>query len=217
MWQRLVTYRHLFLSKKCKFTFSGYAISQLKRIKNHYHWLNTEEPKRPTREEFGLPNQMKMTVSEEQVVHKLLQSNVLPNPEVVRDYITREQQYREAYDKWDTWTNWNANRNPLRHDLEVRFGYDTKHALHLIRLMRMCKEILTDGTVLVERPDAEELLEIKGGKWTYQELLNWATGMDELLNVLYTTSTLQKEPDRNAIDALCQGIIEDFLYNHKGK
>lgn len=123
-WRRLVANRHLFLSKKAKFTFSGYAVSQLKRIKNHYFWLKTEEPQKPTREEYGLPNQMKMTVSEEQVVHKLLHNEVLPDPETVRDYIMREQRYREAFDKWETYTTWRENRNPYRHDLEEKYGYD---------------------------------------------------------------------------------------------
>lgn len=207
-WRKLVKNRHLFLSKKAKFTFSGYAVSQLKRIKNHYFWLKTEEPTCPTREEYDLPNQMKMTVSEEQVVHKLLQNEVLPDPEIVRDYITREQRYREAHDKWETYTQWRANRNPYRHDLEERYGYDTKHALHLIRLMRMCVEILTTGDVIVERPDADELLEIKGGKWSYEELLSWAEGMDVELDLLYQTSSLQKEPDRKEIDRLCQELVE---------
>src|ERR1700704_5051125 len=54
-WRVLVEHRHLFLSKKCKFTFSGYAVSQLKRIINHYHWLNVQEPRQPLRSDFGLP------------------------------------------------------------------------------------------------------------------------------------------------------------------
>lgn len=34
--------RHLFLSKKAKFTFSGYAMSQMKRIKGHHKWITQE-------------------------------------------------------------------------------------------------------------------------------------------------------------------------------
>lgn len=215
LWERIVENRHLFLSKKAKFTFSGYAVSQLKRIKNHYLWLNTEQPHRPSREEYGLPEHMKMTVSEEQVVHKLLQHDVLPNPEVVREYITKEQRYREAYDKWDSYTNWQVHRNPYRHDLEEKYGYDTKHALHLVRLMRMCKEILLTEDVWVDRTtiDAAELLEIKRGKWTYKELIDWAENMDEHMNTLYPLSSLQKEPDRIKIDDLCQELIEEFLFS----
>lgn len=215
-WERLVNNRHLFLSKKCKFTFSGYAVSQLKRIKNHYHWINIEEPQKPMREEYGLPPTMKLTVSEEQVVHKLLQNDVFMDPQPVRDYITKEQRYREAFDKWETWTIWKAHRNPYRHDLEERYGYDTKHALHLIRLMRMCKEILTEGTVLVTRPDATELLEIKNGKMSYEELIQWAEELDASLDTLYQTSSLQKEPSRVAIDALCQELIERSILKELG-
>lgn len=207
-WKRFVENRHLFISKKCKFTFSGYAVSQLKRMKNHYNWLNMEEPKRPTRNQFNLPNQMKMTVSEEQVVYKLLQNEVLPNPEIVRDYITREQRYREAYDKWDTYTIWKEHRNPKRAELERLCGFDGKHGLHLVRLMKMCKEILTTGEVIVERPDATELLDVKNGKFKYEELISWAEEMDLSLEELYRNSTLQKEPNRNAIDVLCQESIE---------
>lgn len=211
-WRILVAHRHLFLSKKAKFTFSGYAISQLKRIVNHYHWLHALEPIKPTREEFDLPTQMKLTVSEEQVVYKLLHKGVFGDPSAIQDYLTKEQRYRAAYDRWETYTKWKANRNPYRHDLEMKYGFDVKHAQHLIRLMRMCKEILTTGEVLVERPDAEELLDIKRGKWSYQELINWAEDMDASLEELYKTSTLQKEPDRNAIDLLCQHIVVQYLF-----
>ncbi len=211
-WKTLVDHRHLFLSKKCKFTFSGYAVSQLKRIKNHYHWLNVKEPEQPTRAEYDLPVQMKLTVSEEQVVHKLLGNGVFADPQAIREYITKEQRYREAHDLWETYTTWKANRNPLRHDLEERYGYDTKHALHLIRLMRMCQEILTTGELLVERPDAEYLLQVKNGLLSYNELISWAETLDASLEELYKTSPLQKEPDRNAIDELCQSLIENHLF-----
>ena len=41
-WQRMVEHRHLFLSKKAKHTFSGYAMAQMKRIKGHNKWINEE-------------------------------------------------------------------------------------------------------------------------------------------------------------------------------
>jgi len=45
--------------------------------------------------------------------------------------------------------------------LEAKFGFDTKHAMHLIRLLRMAREILETGVVHVKRPDAEELSAIR--------------------------------------------------------
>lgn len=44
-----------FLSARAKFTFSGYAISQLKRINTHRRWLVDPPNHKPERSEFGLP------------------------------------------------------------------------------------------------------------------------------------------------------------------
>ena len=51
-------------------------------------------------------------------------------------------------------------------------GYDSKNAAHLIRLLRMGIEFLYDGKLYVDRGsmDAEELLEIKAGKWTLKQV-----------------------------------------------
>src|ERR1039458_5020213 len=35
----------------------------------------------------------------------------------------------------DQYNGWKAQRNPKRAELEAKFGYDTKHAMHLVRLM----------------------------------------------------------------------------------
>jgi DNA relaxase NicK len=40
-----------------------------------------------------------------------------------------------------------------RRELVVRVGYDAKNAAHLIRLLRMGIEFLTEGTLYVERAD----------------------------------------------------------------
>jgi len=52
-----------------------------------------------------------------------------------------------------------------RRELVRRLGYDAKNAAHLIRLLRMGIEFLTEGTLHVERVDAPELLDIKHGAW----------------------------------------------------
>ena len=47
--------RNRFLSTKARWTFSGYAMAQLKRIKTHRRWLLNPVDTQPTRKEFGLP------------------------------------------------------------------------------------------------------------------------------------------------------------------
>jgi len=58
---------------------------------------------------------------------------------------------------------WTRSRNPARAELERRYGYDTKHAMHLIRLLRMAVEVLSTGEVVVRRPDAEDLRAVRRG------------------------------------------------------
>jgi predicted nucleotidyltransferase len=47
--------RELFVSARAKHTFSGYATSQLQRIRRHRAWLLSPPQAPPTREAFGLP------------------------------------------------------------------------------------------------------------------------------------------------------------------
>jgi hypothetical protein len=97
--------------------------------------------------------------------------------------------------------------------LEEKFGYDVKHAAHLVRLLRMGKEILLTGKVNVDRTniDAEELKAIRNGSMKYDEVEEYAKKSDEELNSIYDKSTLQKSPQIEKIDQLCLEVCEDFL------
>jgi hypothetical protein len=83
--------------------------------------------------------------------------------------------------------------------------------MHLVRLMRMGSEILATGKVLVRRPDADELLAIRAGAWSYERLMEWAHLADDELTAAYVESKLPHHPDRTAIDALCVSVIENVL------
>lgn len=106
---------------------------------------------------------------------------------------------------------WKASRNPVRSALEEKYGYDTKHGMHLVRLMRMCKEILSTGKVIVKRPDAEELLSIRNGAWSYDQLLEWAATTEIELESLYETTTLPKSANHSKIDAMLVALVEKML------
>lgn len=53
-WEEIVENSHLFVSKKAKYTFSGYAHAQFNKIKLHRNWLLNPPKKKPKREDFGL-------------------------------------------------------------------------------------------------------------------------------------------------------------------
>ena len=94
---------------------------------------------------------------------------------------------------------------------KVAIQGNTKHGMHLVRLLRMCREILTEGIVRVRRPDAEELLRIRAGEWDYHKLVEWAERQDAELEELMKISKLPNTPDRKGIDALCVEMVEEAL------
>lgn len=119
-----------------------------------------------------------------------------------------KQLYKEAVDNWQHYWTWKKERNAARSELEEKYGYDTKHAAHLIRLLRMGVEILKGEGVKVYRPDAAELLSIRGGAYTYEQVVAHAEELDNELQSLYATTKLPFKVDENKADE----ILRDVYY-----
>jgi uncharacterized protein len=254
--ERLLDARELFLSRRIKHTFSGYAHSQLKRINVHYRWLKSPPAAPPTRAEFGLPERTvipaeQLAAAEAGIRKKLDSWSVDFLDHLDRDIreaiaqkmaahlaelevamsgdlwsgaartlgyddnfirlLDLERRYTGRLREWQNYQEWKKTRNPARAELEAKHAYDTKHGMHLVRLIRMCREILETGKVIVKRPDAEELLAIRAGAWPYERLVEWAEAEDKALEELAKTSMLPKSPDLGAIDALCIDLIGDAI------
>lgn len=210
--EELRAMKDMFLSTKARHTFSGYAHSQLRRIKTHRAWLLNPPKDKPTRKQFGLSETSKVSKSELGAFDALM--NEGKQVEMTGEILTlflREKQYAAAKENWDKYENWKAKRNEKRAELEAKFGYDTKHAMHLIRLMRMCREILAEGKVYVRRPDFEDLLSIRRGERDYDEVVEHAENLDKECAELYKTSKLPHATDRTAIDACVIDMTERFL------
>jgi predicted nucleotidyltransferase len=98
-----------------------------------------------------------------------------------------------------------------RKELVARYGYDTKNAAHLIRLLRMGIEFLKDGELNVLREDASQLLEIKRGEWALEQVKSEADRLFVLAQETYINSTLPKQPDLEAINSLSVEIVKMSL------
>lgn len=123
------------------------------------------------------------------------------------EVLDMERRFTSAQSDWVNYQTWLKFRNPARAELEAKFGYDTKNAMHLVRLMQMVSELLTKGVLQVRRPNADELVAIRNGLWTYDQLVEFADRQDAELNELLKTSPLPREPNREALDGLCQELI----------
>jgi uncharacterized protein len=275
LWERLRSQRRAFLSQKVRFTFTGYAQGQLRRIQGHREWLLHPPTHEPTRAEFGLPEHSLLAADDrnriEESITKLVRSwtvdEAIELPGAERDVLrerlrefwsaalrarpsleldtldnhaiasermsdeqlddelaevagatlglgedvlrtlARERRYRGAHKRWSQYRRWERERNPKRAELEAAHGYDTKHGMHLIRLLRMGVEILRDGEVRVRRPDAAELAAIRDGELGYDELLEQANALELAMRVALETTSLPREVDDAALDELLFELV----------
>jgi len=97
-----------------------------------------------------------------------------------------------------------------RREGKIAIHGNTKHGMHLVRLLRMCREILEGQGVIVRRPDAKELLAIRAGEWPYERLVEWAEQQDAEMQTLYKESTLRHAPDVAKLNELCVEAQEIF-------
>lgn len=255
-WEVVVANRESFISKKARFTFAGYAMSQANRIKRHRNWLLNPPKNKPERKDFGLPEDRALIQSDqigafnvllsmylEQVkqFHPLkeqldemletkqfigivqscenmnfdLVKQILPISDNLIEALAREKRYIQAKSQWDKYQNWKKTRNPERAKLEEKFKFDCKHGSHLYRLLSEGEELLLKHTITLPRPDAELLLEIRNGKYSYDELMEMIGNVDLKFDKLYQETTLPKTPDFTKIDGLCINIVENWLNESK--
>ena len=118
------------------------------------------------------------------------------------------KKYREYWD-------WVEKRNQDRYATTIAHGknYDSKNMMHTFRLLLMAKEIALEGKINVERPDRTYLLDIKNGKFEYDDLVERAENLKKELGQLYATSNLPDLPDRGKVNELLVEIRKDFYLN----
>ncbi len=208
-WRLIYLNRNLFLSKRAKYTFLGYAHSQFKRIKTHRNWLLYPPQKEPSPEDYGLTSRTQMT-DDDLGAYEALKDRVDVSEDLMR-IVTKNKAYKNAKREWDSYQLWKKNRNPERAKLEEKYGYDTKHASHLIRLINEGEELLFNGTITFPRPEAEYLLAVKNGALTYEQLYRELEVYEEKFEMFYKNSKLPDEPNSLEVDKLCIQINKSYL------
>jgi hypothetical protein len=123
----------------------------------------------------------------------------------------RQKAYDADLKHWHHYQTWRKERNPARARLENRHGYDTKHAMHLVRLLKMGEEVLSKGTLIVRRPDAEWLLGIRDGALNYEALLRLANELTASLDAQVSASSLPDAPDTEAAEDLLVRLHRELL------
>lgn len=61
-----------------------------------------------------------------------------------------------------------------RKEVEEKFGFDTKYAMHVIRLYGEAKELMKTGKITLPRPNKDQLIRIRQGEFSLKFLKDWA-------------------------------------------
>lgn len=252
--QHLINHRQLFLSKKVKHTYSGYAFAQIKKMETHRKWLLNPPQRKPLPEDFGIKDEAPLTkdelnafleylynlirgkiefLEEAEQLYQLLTGDIdfkgmlkqYPLVDEALEYtqhltnsrgdfirlLQKSQKYQVALREWKAYLSWQQNRNPARAEMERQSGFDLKHGMHCIRLLRSGLEILQKGKVIVDRRavgDADYLKAILKGEYSYEQVMKMADDLVAQMDIVYNQSTLPPLPDLNQIDELCIELVQ---------
>jgi predicted nucleotidyltransferase len=97
-----------------------------------------------------------------------------------------------------------------RKALVEKFGYDTKNAAHLVRLLRMGIEFLATGQLNVMRPDAPQLIRIKKGEYTLEKIKSMAEGLFDDARKALMLCKLPEEPDHEKAEYILMEMIHEI-------
>lgn len=101
-----------------------------------------------------------------------------------------------------------------RPELEKAFGYDTKAAMHLMRVLFEAEEYMNTGEITYPRPEKELLLDIRQGGWSWDKLFAEYSRMTQRVEEAMETSKLPDHVDRDKISKLIADCYLEHWFDH---
>ena len=216
--KELLANKDLFLSQKVFYTFGGYAKSNLKRLENALARDNYQEERKNLHIAQALENSIedfnnKHFTSINPCFAKVVDGKLLydlhltdfPCDDLEDLYATisnTTRNYREL-----------KNRNRKKDDAHLN-----KHAMHLIRLLLMCIEILETGNIRTKRvADHDLLMDIRNGKYMGDDgnmIPGFYTLVDELearRQAALLSTKLPKKPDIKGIEKFVMEVNKKII------
>lgn len=202
---------HLFLSQNAYNAFGGYATAQLRRLENalsrgeypqdkkEEHILKTLRHKIASFVERYAPlsnNMLKLYTdkSDKAGYSKEIFMDINLTKYPLRDFNGAYSELRQIVSDFDKINHRNSKKDE-EHLL--------KHAMHLIRLLKMGTEILEGKGINTYRAnDKEFLLDIRNGKYTYEEIFEIASKLEKDFEYAKENTCLPQQVDINKIDEL---------------
>ncbi len=109
--------------------------------------------------------------------------------------------YCKKYREYRDWIN-NRNINRFQTNKMHGKGYDVKNMMHTIRLLQIALKIFRDNRLTIEVDNRMELLKIKSGDYSYDEIVGKAENLILEIEKYQANSTLQEKPNVEKLENL---------------
>ena len=201
----------LFLSQLAYGAFGGYATAQLRRLENalargeypqaekEKHILKSIQRKIITFEDRYKPltkNMLNLYIDDsiKTGFEKEIFMDINLNKYPLRDFTGAYSEMRQIVSDYDKLNHRNSKKDEL---------HLLKHAMHLIRLLKMGTEILEGKGINTYREfDRTLLLDIRNGKYTYEELFELVNIFEKEFEYAYKNTCLPERIDQDKVDEL---------------
>ncbi len=211
--KRLLEIKHLFPHKGLKEKFIGYAISQKKKmiIKKENvmalegalalinKLINEGKDKLLLPQCFDVPEFNKFF---------MLKSNTDNHYRVGDRALVKNMTVKRAKQELEEIIG-NAS---YRQEFIKEYGFDSKFGHHLIRLLLEGKELLQTGELKFPLQNRQELLEIKTGKWTLQQVLDYSEELENELVDVWNNTKLPSVPYYKDIENFMMKELKSWLF-----
>ena len=104
-----------------------------------------------------------------------------------------------------------GQRNVNRVDLIEQFGYDTKYAMHMLRLGYQGVEFLESGRLMLpmKEPVRSHLMEVRRGRSNLADVLEECTQLELRIGALLDSSPIPLEPDLKTVESFVMDTYEN--------
>lgn len=98
-----------------------------------------------------------------------------------------------------------------RSELILKYGFDSKFGAHLIRLLSEGLELLKTGGLEFPLKNKYELLDIRNGRWSLEEVIKYSEDLENELLDAVKTSKLPNNPDYKQVEKFVIKIMREHL------
>jgi predicted nucleotidyltransferase len=115
-----------------------------------------------------------------------------------------------AKDQMERLMGLRGQKNVHRDNLVDLYGYDTKYAMHIIRLLSEAKELMEKGTITYPRPEVDLLKDIRRGKYKLTEIHEMGSQLQSEATAAQEHSSLPDKVDRQKVSELIANVHLEF-------